>query len=458
VTRALLLALAAALVAATPAHALRQLKGRDGCVSGPRTQECTRTPYDRGPAQPVVDPSGRYLYGIAPFHGVATVAGFARFSNGALRPLRGPTACVRRSVQGDARYARACKKARGLRDPVDVRMTPDGRHMYILTGGSEASADGGIVGLARGPNGSLRQPPGQAGCITVLARSACGRVLGLTKPRRMTISHDGANVYAISADGAVVTLRRDAGTGRLRQLAGEAGCAISRATPTSFGCLRVPIPDVRPRDIVIAPDGDFVYVLMGRFEIGVLAVFARDHGTGALAFVGCLARLQDDPCYQAFGLAGPRGLAISPDGRTVYVASHYLQDGGAVTTYSRQAPTGGVTQLDPPSGCWAALTIGGCARGPGWIDPNSLAVSFDNKTVYGAYRGGRGGGVLAIWSRDDFAGAIRYAGCGAGRIKGCARTRGLRQFDEVSVSVDGRTLYVGGTSVLGVFEIGGGRG
>lgn len=441
---------------ASAADAFRQLPGRDGCVAGARTRLCTPTPYDRGPVQPVVDPSGRFLYGIVPFKGVSTVAGFRRLAGGALRPLRGPTACVRRSVRGDARYRRACKRARGLRDPVDVRMAPDGRHMYILTAASQDQGDGGIVGLERGPNGSLRQPPRQAGCVTVLPRSACGLVRALTRPRRMAISQDGRDVYAASADGAVVVLRRDRSSGRLRQLPGADGCAISASAPTSFGCERVPIPEVRPRDLVIAPDGSFVYVLMGRFEIGVLVVYARDHDTGALRFAGCLARSPaDDPCAGAFGLAGPRGLAISPDGRTVYAASHYLRDGGALTTFSREAPTGSVSQLDAPAGCWSALVVPGCARGPGWIDPSSLAVSHDDKTVYVAYRGGRGGGVLGRWARDDFAGGLGYSGCAANAIKGCARTRGIRSFTEVSISVDGRTLYLGGTDVLGVFALAG---
>lgn len=452
---ALALALAGSGAGPPAAGAFRQLPGREGCVAGARSRLCTPTPYDRGPVQPVVDPSGRFVYGIAPFKGVSTVAGFHRLASGALRPLRGPTACVRRSVRGDARFRRACKRARGLRDPVDVRMAPDGRHMYILTAGSQGPGDGGIVGLARGPNGSLRQPPRQAGCVAVLARSGCGPVRALTRPRRMTISQDGRNVYAASADGALVVLRRDPSSGRLRQLSGADGCAISASAPTSFGCERVPIPDVRPRDLAIAPDGDFVYALMGRFEIGVLVVYAREHATGALRFAGCLAAPQDDPCGGAFGLAGPRGLAISPDGRTVYAASHYLGDGGALTTFSRQAPTGSVTQLDAPAGCWTALVVPGCTRGPGWIGPSSLAVSHDDKTVYVAYRGGRGGGVLGRWGRDDFAGELRYSGCAAHAIKGCARTRGIRSFTEVSISVDGRTLYLGGTDVLGVFALAG---
>ncbi len=445
------LALAACGVA--PAAALKQLPGRAGCVGGARTKACTVTPYDRGPSQPTTEMSGRFLYGIVPYRGVATVAGFAVGSNGALRALRGPTSCVRRAVRGNGHYRRACRRARGLRDPVDVQMPRDGGQVYILTGGSESDGDGGVVALVRGPNGSLRQPARSAGCITQLARSGCARGRALVQPRHMAVSQDGRNVYVATANGAVVVLRRDVGTGRLRQPAGEAGCVISQSAPTSFGCARLPIPDVRPRDVAVAPDGDYVYVLAGGFETGVLQVYDRTPGTGDLRFVGCLSNTVTSQCERATGLRGPRGLAISPDGRTVYVASHYLRDGGTIATFARAAPTGSVVQIDAPAGCWSALPMDGCARGPGWIDPNALVVSHDGKTLYAAHTGGFGGGVLSSWSREDFAGEVHYGSCIAGNIKPCTHARGMRDFSEVSISADGRTLYLGGTTVLGVFRI-----
>ena len=58
-------------------------------------------------------------------------------------------------------------------------------------------------------------------------------------------------------------------------------------------------------------------------------------------------------------------------------------------------------------------------------------------------------------SRDSSAGALAYAGCAALNAKGCTKIRGVKFFNQVTISVDGRTLYLGGSKDVGVFDLSG---
>jgi DNA-binding beta-propeller fold protein YncE len=219
------------------------------------------------------------------------------------------------------------------------------------------------------------------------------------------------------------------------------------------------VPDLVPRDVVVSPDGAFVYVLMARYEQGAVAVYSRDPGTGALAFANCISEGEDTSgCLPARGLAGARSIAISPDGRSVYVAAHYFDDGGTLTSYARDASTGALVQLEGAEGCMASAPYSDCGQGPHYLDPSSVAVSHDGSTVYVAYSGGfqgggGAGGILATFGRDPGSGSVSTATCVASKVRGCGQVRGVSGFDQVTIAVDGRTLYLGGRSILGIFEV-----
>ena len=389
---------------------------------------------------------------------MATVAGFGRDSNGALRALPAPGGCIRRKTDS-RRYQALCGVGRALREPVDVWMAPDGKHLYVLTHGSELLDDGGVVTLAIGANGRLRQLKKKAGCITQLGKAGCAKGRSMDEGSRLTMSLDGQSMYVTSLTGGVATLRVNPESGTLYQPKGEYGCILSSFNPVGSSCRRAPIPDVIPLDIVVAPDGNYVYVLMSLEGVGAVVAYHRDPGNGVLRFANCIEENTDEgACTPAVGLAGARGIAISPDGRTLYVVAHYYADGGTITSFARDANSGTLTQL-APKGCFAAMPYPDCGgQGPDFLDPSSIAASHDGAMVFVAYthpgKGGSGS-VLTSWSRDSSAGALSYAGCVALNAKGCTKVRGVKFFNQVTISVDGRTLYLGGSKDLGVFDLGG---
>ncbi|MFL5843850.1 MAG: hypothetical protein ACJ762_04085 [Solirubrobacteraceae bacterium] len=403
----------------------------------------------------MADPSNRLVYGITSYKGAATIAAYIQYPDGHLLSLRPPGGCVRRP-SGSARAKAYCRAGRAMRRPVDLAMAPDGEHVYALTHGSEVLNDGGIVTLQRYPNGTIKQPKGSAGCITQQGRAGCAKGRSMDQGKRLAMSNDGTSLYATSETGGLAVLTREPGSGRLTQPAGTDGCVISDQSKISSTCGRVPVPDAVPVDLVVAPDGGYVYVLMARGQTGAIVSYARDPSSGVLSFAGCVAEnATGTQCVPARGLAGGEKIAISPDGRSVYAAAHWFRDGGTVTTFSRDATAGTLTQLEGAAGCFAAMPLDGCGQGPAFVRPASLGVSRDGASVSVVYRqdttGTGDGSILASFTRDSTNGALTPTTCIARARKGCGKVRGVYGFTRVTISVDGRYMYLGGLKSSGIF-------
>jgi hypothetical protein len=73
------------------------------------------------------------------------------------------------------------------------------------------------------------------------------------------------------------------------------------------------------REVVVSPDGRGVFVLG---DENYLATFARDPASGELTQSGCVEGEQTyKACAEARGLFDARGMAVSADGRSLYVAN-----------------------------------------------------------------------------------------------------------------------------------------
>jgi DNA-binding beta-propeller fold protein YncE len=153
---------------------------------------------------------------------------------------------------------------------------------------------------------------------------------------------------------------------------------------------------------------------------------------------------------------GSRAIAISPDGRNVYVAA---SGSDAIAVFDRNPVTGALTQPKGRGGCVAAL-IGkakgdNCGLAIGLVGPNSVAVSPDGRTVYAT---SRTGSSITAFHRNRKSGALKQlppsaSGCISGQpIPGCTLGRALKWPDVVVVSPDGKNVYVGDFAGSGVIS------
>jgi DNA-binding beta-propeller fold protein YncE len=372
-----------------------------------------------------------------------------------------------------------------MHEPTSVAISPDGKNVYSTATGSEYPQTLGAEGvevLSRDPNtGAVAQLPGTAGCVSSDGfddngtADACGKAAGLGDqdgdgPNWVTVSPDGKNVYVTNGSlGTIVVFARDSSNGALSaiQCLGETfgpatGCSAS--SPNLYDL----------HALVVSADGAHAYAVSGGSSPGAVLVFDRAADgtlTPAAGVAHCVTLSgldnNDDSCGQARALIEPYHLALSPDGKQLYVASSEGGGGkavdGAVVTLNVQSD-GSLVQPDGPAGCLAATGSGdasdptACAQGKPAHDLNGVAVSPDGKNVYAASAGNGGPstpGAVEILTRNPATGALSQdvettAGClsldgtdGYQNIPDtCAVARGIGETYRVAVSPDGATVYV----------------
>ena len=304
--------------------------------------------------------------------------------------------------------------------------------------------------------GELTQLSGLSGCISQTGSGgSCTVGRGLDGAGWVAISPDGNHVYVAAFDGSfVAAFSRNATTGVLTQLSGTAGCIAENGDGVSCADGRGLAGAVA---VVVSPDGNNVYVASRN---NTVAIFSRNTTTGVLTQLsgtaGCIAETGDGvTCADGVALVGLRGIAISPDGKSVYVTA---RDGGAVAIFSRNTTTGVLTQLSGTAGCVSNDGTGGaCVQVRGVQGARVVAVSPDNLNVYVA---SQYSSAVAVFSRNTTTGALTQlsgtAGCIADTGDGvtCADGRGLFGPIQLQLSPDGKNLYVAsvGSSALTTFS------
>jgi DNA-binding beta-propeller fold protein YncE len=170
----------------------------------------------------------------------------------------------------------------------------------------------------------------------------------------------------------------DDGRGALTQLDGEGGCV---ARDSVEGCAVGRALD-GPGRVAVSRNGKNVYVA-SVFSEGGVAVFSRDRKTGVLTQLdgedGCVNDDGADGCAIGRALDGPGSLTVSRDSKSVYVAS---QNDNAVVVFSRDRETGVLTQLDGEDGCVSNDGADGCSVGRALDGPVRADVGQHDKSVY----------------------------------------------------------------------------
>jgi DNA-binding beta-propeller fold protein YncE len=233
--------------------------------------------------------------------------------------------------------------------------------------------------------------------------------------------------------------------GNLTQLPGAGGCLVNHSHRGGCGSARAlegPATLLGSRAVALSGDGRNLYVASAGSN--AIAIFTRNARTGKLTqgkgSAGCIAVGGAEGCASAVGLSGPNSVAVSADGRNVYATSLGSE---AVTIFSRNPATGALTQLPGASGCIAGPPIPGCATGRALVGPDVIVVSPDGGNVY---VGSFFGNAIVTFNRDLATGALAQPADTTGCITevptaGCATGLALGSPEGMAVSGDGKNVY-----------------
>jgi DNA-binding beta-propeller fold protein YncE len=317
---------------------------------------------------------------------VASIAVFSRDKRtGALTQLAGPQGCL-----SDDGTNGNCTRATALRGATAVTVSNDGKHVYVASYQS-----GAVAAFARNKDtGALTQLAGQGACVSEDGTGGlCANGHALSGPQAVVVSKDGKRVYvATYRSESVVTLIRDRTTGALTQPTGTEWCISDDGTG---GLCTDGVALSGATTMALSPNGRTLYVTSP--ATNAVAVLMRERRIGTLsqapAPYGCVS---DDgsggACTDGDALRNVYGVAVAPDSRSFYVAG---RDHNALTVIGRDEETGALTQAPPPWGCISEDGYEGlCTDGRVLRSPRTVAVSADGKHVYVAAQSSNGVAVL----------------------------------------------------------------
>jgi 6-phosphogluconolactonase (cycloisomerase 2 family) len=307
----------------------------------------------------------------------------------------------------------------GLDDLRGVAVSVDGKSVYAVSAQDDAVARfdrdpaTGVLTYQGCITGETESgPTGSNACAAIAAATPSGTDSGLDSPFALALSPDGTSLYTVSfLDDAVAHFDRDPATGALTYQ----GCISGEDESNAMACTPIFLPKPFGVDsgldelfsLAMSPDGTVLYpVSLGDHAA---ARFARHPATGALGYGGCLTgefangssfplpmsaactRIATaTPGGTDSGLDKPRSVAVSADGRSLYVASpaddtvvHFLIEGDEIFF---DACLTGETQTGPAgtNACAALASATQFGTSSGVDNPQAFVVSADGRTLYTA--------------------------------------------------------------------------
>ncbi len=294
----------------------------------------------------------------------------------------------------NAAKSSAAPAIKDLLHPTATAISPDGRNLYVT-----AENGGALLAFSR---------EAATGAVTYIGvrKNGADRVARMTSPHALAIAPSGDRVIVASNAEATLTefvLRPHTGEPLFRgRLAGGEG-GVSGLDGVCA--------------LTFSPDGTELYALAHGGD--AMSVFAFDQ-TGDLAFRQSLRQGTDG----VGGLRTPRSLAVSPDGRHIYIAS-FLDD---TLTLVERGPAGGLAARGP--------AIAGAAPVP----PNPIAISISPDGAF-VYLVSYKDNALRVYARDPVSGVLTQS---AAVDAGTSGFDALFQPTAMVMSPDGRYVYLAG--------------
>jgi hypothetical protein len=273
----------------------------------------------------------------------------------------------------------------------------------------------------------------------------CGKLLPaktLENSYEAKVSPDGRFVYSVAEEGDLIEYSRNLASGALTVIgcitATTEACASENVTTSALEMKA-------PQALAISADGASVYVVT--FE-GVLVEFERNTETGLLIEASCIGHEVTSACAAkgAKGLHEPYGVAISPNGKNVYVASN---GDGAVAEFSRNTTTGALTQLASANDCISSSALSECGTiiaGKELERAIGLVVSPDERNVYVAAGSTAGeGAIVALERNESEEGALELLptteACVSEVLAECTKGVEINGPEDLVISSDGKNVY-----------------
>ena len=287
--------------------ALAQAKGPRGCVARTTMSGCAVGRELDGPDVVTVSPDGDNVY-VGSFIGDAVVV-FDRAASGALAQPAGTAGCLTNAPTS------GCATTLALAAPEGMAVSGDGDNVYVASAVSDA-----VVVLARDDStGALTQATDGSGCVTNAALTGCATGTQLAGANAVAVSADDDEVYVTSlTSNSLTTFDRTAGTGQLTQKTGTSACAINLL---AVGCSLGRALSA-PEGLTVSPDGASVYAAAFRpgaldsFNRSSAGALTQKRGRD-----GCRVAYATANCALGRGLRGTSSAVVSPDGRHLYTTA-----------------------------------------------------------------------------------------------------------------------------------------
>jgi DNA-binding beta-propeller fold protein YncE len=267
-------------------------------------------------------------------------------AGGSLAELASPNNCIQARVDS----SECPTTATGLSSTGDIAISPDGNNVYVI-----GSTDEAIAEFKRNANGSLTQLPSPNDCIAESSSTGtCSNAtaVGLSNPTAIAISPDGKDVYVAAQDGA--------GNGDIAEFARNADGSLAQLPV--HDCISEHVSEgicgdhsasgiAQPVGLAVSPDGTTVYAVDTNAQD--VAWFSRE-ADGSLSQTGGPDQCIEDSTQTstecgstAVGIASVTGVTVSPDGNNVYTTGA-VGNNGTITEFARSAD-GLLTQLASPN-------------------------------------------------------------------------------------------------------------